>query len=156
MSVVSELVSGGVKGILDSFTKAVQVFKADATQGAQLDAALDQAKADLLTLAMQVEEMTIQSVNATIQAEVAAKQEHWLQWAWRPLNGMVLAVGSFSTLMFVFYCAIVAIHYGRPDALTALPNIITAVGMVLSIPGAVCGVTAWYRGRTQLKQTQGG
>lgn len=150
MSVASELVAGGITGIFDSFTKAAQVFKADATQGAQLDAAIDKAKADAIALAIQADTAVIQAVNTAIAAEASAKQEHWLQWSWRPLNGMVLAIGSISTLFFVFYCAVMAIN-GKPEALSQLPNIITAIAMVLSIPGAVCGVTAWFRGSTQLE-----
>lgn len=154
MSMISELVAGGITGILESFTKSAQVFKADATQGAQLDAAIEQAKTQLMALAVQADARTVEAVNSAIAAEAAAKSEHWLQWAWRPLNGMVLAVGSLGTLVFVFYSAVMTMTGLHPEALSSIPGIVNSVAMVLAIPGAVCGVTAWYRGQTQLEQVK--
>lgn len=154
MSVVSELLAGGIQGILSSFTAAARVFKADATQGAVLDEALDKMKLDVLNLAMQVESKAMDSVNASMQAELAAKSEHWLQWSWRPLNGMVLAFGSLSAVLITLYAAVVTITGQHPEALGAIPAIVNSVAMVLAIPGAVCGVTAWYRGQTQLENSK--
>lgn len=154
MSIVSELVQGGITGILNSFSNAARIFKADATQGAVLDEAVDKLKADLLTLAMQVESKAMEAVNASIQAELAAKSEHWLQWSWRPLNGMVLAFGSLAAVLITLYAAVVTITGQHPEALGSIPAIVNSVAMVLAIPGAVCGVTAWYRGQTQLESSK--
>lgn len=150
MSIASELVAGGITGIFKSLTTAAQVFKADATQGAQLDAALEEAKLNLIALAIQADSKSMESVNAAIAAEAAAKQEHWVQWLWRPLNGLVLAFGSGVTVLFTIYAGYMAIN-GKPEALTALPAIITAMATVLAVPGAVCGVTAWFRGTAQVE-----
>lgn len=154
MSIIAELVQGGITGILNSFSNAARVFKADATQGAVLDEAVDKLKADLLTLAMQVESKAMEAVNASIQAELTAKSEHWIQWAWRPLNGMVLAFGSLSAVLITMYAAVVTITGVHPEALGQIPAIVNSVAMVLAIPGAVCGVTAWYRGQTQLENSK--
>lgn len=152
MSLVSELFAGGITGLLDSFSKTAQVFHADSTKQAEYDAAFEKLRADLLALAMQVEVRTIEAVNQTMQAE--AKAEHWLQWSWRPLNGMVLALGSLSAVLFTLYAAFMTITGQHPEALNAIPAIVNAVAMVLAIPGAVCGITSWYRGQTQLENSK--
>ena len=152
MSIISDLFAGGISGVLDSFSKTAQVFHADSTKQAEYDAAFEKLRADLLTLGMQVEARTIESVNATMQAE--GKSEHWMQWSWRPMNGFVLAFGSFAAVLFTLYAAYMTITGAHPEALSAIPAIVNAIAMVLAIPGAVCGVTAWYRGQTQLESSK--
>lgn len=154
MSIVGELMEGGVKGVLESLTKAFQVFKADATQSAQLEAAIVQAQISLAVLTVQAEAAAQNAVNATMQAEANAKQEHWIQWSWRPFNGYILGIGSLLAVLFVIGASYLAVVEKDPNMLVQIPTIISAIAMVLAIPGAVCGVTAWYRGQAQLEGTK--
>ena len=110
---------------------------------------------DLQTLVVQAEgnrltadTAAIQAVNATMQAE--AKSEHWLQWSWRPLNGYALAIGSLSTVFAVLYLSYIAVVMKDANALITIPTIVTSITMALGVPGAVCGVTAWFRGKEKL------
>ena len=110
---------------------------------------------DLQTILMQAEgnrlsadTAAIQAVNATMQAE--AKSEHWLQWSWRPLNGYALAIGSLSTVFAVLYLSYIAVVMKDANALITIPTIVTSITMALGVPGAVCGVTAWFRGKEKL------
>jgi hypothetical protein len=110
---------------------------------------------DLQTLLVQAEgnrlsadTAAIQAVNATMQAE--AKSEHWLQWSWRPLNGYALAIGSLATVFAVLYLSYIAVVMKDANALLTIPTIVTSITMALGVPGAVCGVTAWFRGKEKL------
>lgn len=86
-------------------------------------------------------------INQTMIAE--AKSEHWLQWAWRPLNGLALALGSFATVIGVLALAAIAISGKDPNAMNLVPTVVTSISMVLGIPGAVCGIASWHRGVMQ-------
>lgn len=75
-------------------------------------AANDAAKAALLqmqvqgefqeqTTELQASMQTIEAVNTTMQAE--SKSEHWLQWAWRPICGLTLALMVLNNYIFLPY-----------------------------------------------------
>lgn len=90
------------------------------------------------------------TVNDTMQEE--SKSEHWLQWAWRPLWGIISA-GAFGFVCIL--CCILAykaVVEHDSAAMTMIPQFITAITMLFSVPGAILGITAW--GRNQLKIAQ--
>jgi len=89
----------------------------------------------------------IAQVNQTMREE--SKSEHWLQWSWRPLNGLTLALGSLLLVVGVLIMAGMAVYQKDFATLNAIPTIVMAVTSALAVPGAVCGVTAWHRGVKQ-------
>jgi len=107
---------------------------------------LEQRKADSADLA---------AVNATMQAEATSSaNENWWQKGWRPFNGYVLGVASLVTVAGVFYLAYLALSGKDPNALNAIPTIVSSIAMVLAIPGASVGIAAWHRGRAQIAEIQ--
>jgi hypothetical protein len=102
----------------------------------------------------QEDNAAMQMVNQTMQAE--AKSEHWLQWVWRPLNGIALAIGSIATVLGVLWFSWVAIREKDMAMMNAIPILLNSIAMAMAIPGAVCGVTAWHRGMTQRLQIAAG
>lgn len=107
---------------------------------------IEQRKADSADLA---------SVNTTMQAEATSSaNENWWQKGWRPFNGYVLGVASLVTVGGVFYLAFLALTGKDANALNAIPTIVSSIAMVLAIPGAAVGITAWHRGRAQIAEIQ--
>ena len=93
------------------------------------------------------------AVNATMQAEANNNaNEEWYQKAWRPLNGFCVAIGSFvgvvaSCVLFAF-----GIYAKDPNAISAIPQLAASLSMILAIPGAAVGITAWHRGKLQREE----
>lgn len=89
----------------------------------------------------------IAAINVTIQAELANSQkETWLQKSWRPLNGLTVAAGSFiatCAACFLFWRAIVD---KDSTALTIIPQLASSIAIILAVPGAAVGITAWHKG----------
>lgn len=93
---IKDLLSGGIKGIADSFGDIVTKFKADPTKVVEMQSALEQAK---IAATLKAEELSnqaeenyakeLETVNQTMREE--AKSEHWMVWAWRPTLGFTLA-----------------------------------------------------------------
>jgi hypothetical protein len=81
----------------------------------------------------------IQSVNKTMQAET--KAEHWAQWLWRPLNGLLFAP------------TILALYVILPAIQIHVPNVPVTVWEAW---GALLGITAWHRGVKQRLQAGDG
>lgn len=107
---------------------------------------VDQRKSDSADLA---------NVNATMQSEAGASaSENWWQTGWRPFNGYVLGLASLITVGGVFYLAFLALSGKDANALNAIPTIVSSIAMVLAIPGAAVGITAWHRGRAQIAEIQ--
>lgn len=97
----------------------------------------------------------VAAVNVTMQAEAAASAtENWWQKGWRPFNGYVLGVASLVTVGGVFFLAYLALSGKDTNALNAIPTIVTSIAMVLAIPGAAVGITAWHRGRMQVAEVE--
>jgi len=97
-------------------------------------AALENAHSEALQRqVLEAETSRILSVNSTMQAE--SKSEHWLQWAWRPCNGIL-----FGITLFLVY-ALPAIK-GQ-----GVPVVIPDAAMIAW--GSVLGITAWKRGESK-------
>lgn len=97
----------------------------------------------------------VASVNATMVAEaVNAANEDWYQKAWRPFNGFVVGFASLVTVAGVLWLSWLALAGKDLNALNAIPTIVSSIAMVLAIPGAAVGITAWHRGRAQIAEIQ--
>lgn len=110
------------------------------------DAEVEQRKADSADMA---------AVNTTMAAEAAnSKDENWWQTGWRPFNGYVVGLASLVTVGGVLWLAYLALSGKDANALNAIPTIVSSVAMVLAIPGAAVGITAWHRGVAQRIEAQ--
>jgi hypothetical protein len=93
------------------------------------------------------------AVNATMQAEaVASVRENWWQTGWRPFNGYVLGVASLVAVVFTCYLFYLAIVQKDAAALNIVPQLASAIAMILAVPGAAVGISAWTRGKAQVAQ----
>jgi roadblock/LC7 domain-containing protein len=128
---------------------SLQFQKAVLDQQAHLaEIAADVTKAELATDTAQV-----QAVNTTMQAEVAnSANESWYQKGWRPFNGYVVGLGSFIGVCFTCYLFYVAIVMKDATAINIVPQLASALAMILAVPGAAVGITAWHRGVMQRVQ----
>jgi len=89
-------------------------------------------------------------INQTMQVE--AKSEHWPQWLWRPLWGIISAGAFLVVCVFVCILAYRVVSANDMTALGMIPVIIGAFATLFGIPGAILGITAW--GRNKLKQAK--
>lgn len=112
---------------------------------AKLTAETDMAKALLAA-----ETVTLQAVNTTMQAEAAnAANENWFQKGWRPFNGYVVGIASLAAVLGTMWAFYEALAHGKADLLAQVPSMATAVSLILAVPGAAVGITAWHRGVLQ-------
>jgi hypothetical protein len=113
-----------------------------------------------LTLNYEVESRKADSadlatVDATMQEELRnSDKESWYQKAWRPACGFSVALGSFAAVAFVCYLFYVAIIGHDTTALPLVPQLASAVALILGVPGAAVGIAAWHRGREKIAQIQ--
>jgi roadblock/LC7 domain-containing protein len=107
---------------------------------------IEQRKADTADVA---------AVNATMTAEaVNSANESWYQKSWRPFNGFVVGIASLVTVIGVLWLSWLALVGKDLNALNAIPTVVSSIAMVLAIPGAAVGITAWHRGRAQIAEIQ--
>ncbi len=99
---------------------------------------------------MQEESKRILTVNQTMQAE--AKSEHWIQWSWRPVWGLVSAASFMGVIILIGIICYQAISKDNLPALNAIPLIIGAFTTLFSIPAGILGIAAY--GRNKLKEKQ--
>lgn len=90
----------------------------------------------------------IRQVNETMRKEAAS--EHWLQYAWRPIWGLV-AAGAF-VLVVILIFVIVMGAFLSDDAnafqvFSHIPLIISAFAGLFSIPLVILGVASHHRGK---------
>lgn len=92
----------------------------------------------------------IEQVNETMRYEAEhSDKENWWQTGWRPFNGYVIGLTSFVTVCGVLWLSWEALTGKDLNALNAIPTIVSSIAMVLAIPGAAVGITAWHRGVAQ-------
>lgn len=149
---IASAAKGMADGVFSGIDQIIKDFKLPPEQQLAYDAKMAELRVQAEQNSMKFESELVQAVNQTMQAE--AKSEHWLQWSWRPLNGYALAIGSLASVIGTLWLCYQAVVAKDPGALNALPTLVTSITMVLAIPGAVCGVTAWHRGMNQIEQTK--
>lgn len=150
---IASAAKGMADGVFSGIDQIIKDFKLPPEQQLAYDSKMAELRVQAEKDSMQFESELVQAVNKTMQEE--AKSEHFLQWSWRPLNGYALAIGSLFSVLGTIWLCYQAVIGKDPTALNALPALVTSITMVLAIPGAVCGVTAWHRGLNQIEQTKG-
>lgn len=141
-----------VAGVDDPETAAEKIINDPALQ-LELQKTLSNERLQYAQLAVREKELDVEqvkSVNQTMQAEAGMKDEHWWRWGWRPFNGYVVGLASFVTTCGVLYLSYEALATKDLSALNALPVIVSSIAMVLAIPGAAVGITAWTRSKEKL------
>ena len=96
---------------------------------------------------LQAFQAAIQHVNATMQVE--SKAEHWPTYSWRPFIGFVFGISFLFVSLLCCYLAYMAVVERVPDAIGMISSLVGSMTGLFAIPGAILGVTAWYRGRMQ-------
>ena len=146
-------------GVEDKPDAVAEALKADPQALAKVRELELQQAVDLRKLAIQAEQnqlaadtQRILAINATMQAE--AKSEHWLQWAWRPINGILFGVTL--TLNYVAPAIINALVLPWLDASVKPVVAGTIPDMVFISWGAVLGVAAWHSGVQDRLRVGGG
>ena len=143
MSIISDLVSGGIQGIFTSLTGVIHSLKLDPTTEATLLAQVETEKQKTLVALAGIDAQIIASVSATMQAE--SKSEHWLQYSWRPLGA------------YLFYGLLIHNYVTGPYVQHYLGVVPIQIPMeVWYIFLALLGVTAYTRGVNQIEQTKQG
>jgi len=109
--------------------------------------ALQQIALEKFKVGEQEDTKKMETVNTTMQTETQAKA--WWSSAWRPFWGFTSAIAFLVVCVFVCILAYRAIMKGDANALAMIPQFLTSIAMLFSIPGAILGVTAWHRGKMQ-------
>ena len=108
----------------------------------------DQLDVERERLTIEQDMAALAEVNKTMRAE--AKSEHWIQYSWRPLWGIISA-GAFAVVCLgVCVLAWRAIKTGDAQFIGTIPMLVGAFTTLFSIPGAILGISAW--GRNKLKE----
>lgn len=96
-----------------------------------------------------LDEMAI--VNATMVQELQnTKTETWLQANWRPLCGLSVAFGSAGSVVLAGATCAMAIFEKDANAISQLPGLLSSMAIVLAVPGAAVGITAWHKGTEEV------
>lgn len=104
----------------------------------------------LFKATVEAETKLVESVNQTMRAE--GQSEHWPQWSWRPFWGFVSALAFGAVCVYTLILMDLAIRQHQPDALRAIPDLISSMTMLFAIPGGILGVASWFRGKSKLTQ----
>ena len=164
----AEEVAGKVVGIAQQVTgqsspdATVAALAADPNLAFQFQKAVLDQQAHLAEIAADVtkaeiaaDQANMAAVNSTMQAEATnSANENWWQKGWRPFNGYVVGLGSFIGVCFTCYLFYVAIVLKDATAINIVPQLASALAMILAVPGAAVGITAWHRGKMQCMQAQ--
>lgn len=145
--VIKGLVSGAGKGLLDGAKGIIEKFKADPTKVAEMEASFKELELthekEMAEIEVKLEEIDakkLESVNQTMREE--AKSEHWLQWSWRPLVG----------LMFIAICLnnYVVMPYLKNKGLLPV-EVPSEVFMAIL---AILGVASWGRSKSKIEEAK--
>lgn len=149
---VSALVQNTVGKVVD---KALD-FIPDPQQKEAAREAVMKMQFDADAKALDAEVAQMQSVNATMQAELSnSKDENWWQKGWRPFNGYVVGAGSLFGVIATCGLLYQGIVNSNPVAIQAIAAVGISIAGILSIPGAAVGITAWHRGMMQREAQTG-
>ncbi len=85
------------------------------------------------------------ATNQTMQSEAAS--DKWWVSGWRPYWGFISGTAFLVLVIFVCWLAFEAIAKGKAEALTMIPQLISAFAALFAIPGAILGVASWHRGK---------
>jgi hypothetical protein len=101
---------------------------------------------------LEEETKRLESVNQTMRVE-ATSADPW-QRRWRPFWGFLSAIQFNVCATGIIGIAGYAIYKRDVEMIRSLPDLVTALAMLFTIPGAILGVASWLRGKTQLEQAK--
>lgn len=142
-------VMNALKNNPDAIIKLKEIESNKALQLAQI--ALEDVKEDTARLSQ---------INQTMQAEAAnSDKEAWYQKAWRPVCGFAVAIGSLLSIAFIFFLFWSALTSTNAavkvsEVISVIPGLASALALILGIPGAAVGISAWHRGMLQREQAK--
>lgn len=138
-----------VKAMLEGMPpeKLVEMKKIDA----DLQVRLAQLGYDSLYKIEELNARADEAVNKSIQAE--AISEHWPTYAWRPFIGFVFGITFIFVAGLCCYLGYLAVIENNDKAMTMIPAIVTSFTTLFGIPGAILGVSAYFRGKMQSEPT---
>jgi hypothetical protein len=90
------------------------------------------------------------AINATMQAE-SRSEDSWTR-RWRPAWGFISAIAFGAVVIFVCILAYQAVIGKQPEALTMIPQLVSAFATLFGIPLVILGVAAHHRGKMQRVQ----
>jgi len=147
-------VMDALKADPDALAKVRQAELDNQSKLADIAAERDKALWAAQVAQRQADTADLGAVNATMQAEAAAKQGGF-NGSWRAMNGYVVAFASGLMVLFCGALFAMALITHQTQALAVIPELASAVALILSIPGAAVGITAWHAGRAQTIQAAG-
>lgn len=124
----------------------IKLKEIEATKEVELEKLYVTAEANRLAADTQ----RIQAVNFTMQAE--SKNEHWVQFSWRPFWGFVSGIAFLAVATLICYLAYLAIALRDHEAMRMIPDLIVSMAELFIVPGAILGVSAWHRGKQKRVQ----
>lgn len=126
---------------------AVKIREIEARRQVELESlAIEHSKAEILA---KVQNAT--DVNATMREE--AKSEHFLQFSWRPLIGYSVAfvlIGAAIAVLASYGAVILSL--AKADLLTHIPDMLTAMSVVIGMAMPILGIASWHRGKEKVEQ----
>ena len=147
MSIISDLIGGGLQGIASGAADIIKTFKADPNKLVEAEQKIKELEnkareiSNQLVIAIEQEHSKqLETVNATMREE--SKSEHWLQWSWRPAVGFL-----FITMCLNNY---VILPYLKSKGLQAV-EIPSEVFMAIL---AILGVASWHRGVKKVEEVK--
>ena len=99
---------------------------------------------------LQAEVDTLKAVNGTMQVEAAS--EKWWVSGWRPFWGFTSGFTFLVVSVFFCYLMYMGILGKQPEALQAIPNLVTSFTMLFGIPGAILGIASYGRNKLKIEQ----
>lgn len=135
MSIISDLIGGGIKGIAESASSIIKDFKADPNKVLETEEKLKelankaQEITNSLTISLEQEySKQLETVNQTMREE--AKSDHFLVYSWRPIVAYT-------------FCAVIVNNYILFPYLHAYEIVMLDIPTTIWITmGSILGVTA--------------
>ena len=112
-------------------------------QKALLASMVEQGKQEVDRLAAENERLAV--VNQTMRME--AQSDHWVVYSWRPAIGFCFGLSLLVTTVAVIFLGYQAVVSGRPEALTMIPQVLTALTPLYAAFAGVLGIASWHRGK---------
>lgn len=141
---LGDFFASGIEGAAKGIGSLAKDLRSAITGEAPIDSETQLKLEQIAVKLEQIEQQLPIAVNQTMQAE--ANSEHWPQYSWRPFWGFSSGI-AFSFV--VGLCCLLgweAVAGGKPEALSMIPQLVSAFAALFAIPGAILGVSAWHRG----------
>lgn len=140
MSVISDLLGGGLKGLASGAAEIIKTFKADPNKLVEAEQKIKELEnkateiANQLTIAVEQEySKQLETVNATMREE--SKSEHWAQWLWRPTIGF-----TFCAILINNYILLPYLKNKGMEIIVIPDNVWTSILVIL---GAASAGRSW-------------